>query len=77
MWANCCLPMNFIERMFAKGDPTATPPVPEGYINQRLSGADNTYQHRKTSVGSQRPQLGPRVELVHEIWLVRSMNMRT
>ena len=32
MWTNCCLPMTFIERMFAKGDPTATPPVPAGFF---------------------------------------------
>jgi hypothetical protein len=51
MWCNVGLPMNFVKRMFATGDPTSNPPIPEGYINQRLTGADYSPQNRKTSVG--------------------------
>ena len=36
MWVNMCLPMNYIKRMFGS----------EGYINERLTGKDNSFQHR-------------------------------
>ncbi len=49
MWANVALPMPFITRMFAAAD--AATSTPEGYINQRLSGKDNSYNHRKTTIG--------------------------
>lgn len=41
MWLNVALPMNFVKKMFGA----------DGFINQRLSGKDNTSHHRKTSVG--------------------------
>ena len=41
MWQNVCLPWQWVVKMFDHG----------GYINQRLSGKDNTFQHRKTTIG--------------------------
>eukprot|EP00966_Prymnesium_polylepis_P064241 1489234-Prymnesium_polylepis.1 len=41
MWVNVCLPMNYMKKMFDVN----------GYINQRLDGRDNSFQHRKTTVG--------------------------
>ena len=41
MWANVALPMNFVTKMF--GD--------KGYLNERLSGASNKYNQRKTTIG--------------------------
>tara|TARA_B110001452_G_scaffold266434_1_gene273298 strand:+ start:609 stop:1712 length:1104 start_codon:yes stop_codon:yes gene_type:complete len=38
---NVALPMKLIKKMFGES----------GWINQRLSGEDNTYQNRKTTVG--------------------------
>lgn len=42
MWLNVALPMRFMTRMFDSET---------GYINQRLSGRDNSAQHRKTTIG--------------------------
>ena len=41
MWLNVCLPFNWLKKVFDVN----------GYLNQRLSGRDNTYQHRKTTIG--------------------------